>query len=302
MWGVSNILRILFIVKASTMQNSLVFRNGCLKLDWNVRLVCIESIGIVNLLIVSLHFDIWKKRMHYVVYIGNSSYFIFFVISCVSENNRLDFVLPFLFLTLVCIVTTPFVKFELQCQKRLSQINLMVLIRLKFKLYAVFIKWGSWINFLFMRGQDIVDNWDSPSKISRHCHKMLVPKIVVWHDQRELFAKLSLRDRLDRSVDFIGMILLCLLPLPNWFFRACFPTFFAADLKDFFTANNLSILWCSKLQHVSTYAFCCWDYIFTQKGNYSSPNYLCKSPKSPSPLYSNRSIEWNLHLPVMQVR
>ena len=238
--GVSNILRILFIVIAFTMQNILVFRDGCLKVVWNVRLVCIESIGNVNLLFVNVHFNIWENWMHYFDYIGNSSnfFFLFFTFSWFSEYNRLIIVLLFLFLTLVCLVTTSFDKFELQCQKR--HINVIVPIRLQFKLYAVFIKWSSWINFLFMRRQDIVNNWDFPSKISRHCHKRLVPKSVVWHDRREMFAKRSLRDELDCVVDFDGMIVLCLLPpvrlrlpSPNCFFRVCFPTLFAADLKDF---------------------------------------------------------------------
>ena len=183
--------------------------------------------------------------MHYVVYIGNSSYFLFFVvIACFSENNRVIFVLLFLFLTLVCIVTTSFDKFELQCQKRQSQINVIVPIRFKFKLYAVFIKWGSWISFLFMRVQDIVNNWDFPSNISRHCYKRLVPKIVVWHDQREMFVKMSLRDRLDRLdclVDFVEMILLRLLPLPNCFLRVCFPTLYAAVLKFFLPLTTSAI-------------------------------------------------------------
>ena len=59
-----------------------------------------ESIGIVNLLIVYVHFNIWKYGMQYIVYIGNSSYFFFFfvvvVCSCFSENNRYIFV-PFFF-------------------------------------------------------------------------------------------------------------------------------------------------------------------------------------------------------------
>ena len=157
--------------------------------------MCIESIEIVNLLIVYVHFNIWKNWLLYDVYIGNSSYFFFFAVvcSCFSGNNRLIFVLLFLFFTLVCILTTSFDKFGLQCQKRLSQINIIVPIRLKFKPNAVFIKWGNWINFLFMWGQDIFNNWDFPSKISRHCHKRLVSKIVVWHEQREVFVKMSLR-------------------------------------------------------------------------------------------------------------
>ena len=50
-----------------------------------------------------------------------------------------------------------------------------------------------------------------------------------------MFVKLSLRDRLDCLVDFVGMILLCLLrlPSPNCVFRVFFPTLFAADLKNF---------------------------------------------------------------------
>ena len=137
--------------------------------------------------------------------------FFFVICSCFSGNNRRIFVLLFLFLTLVCIVTTSFDNTELQCQRRPSQINVIVPIRFKIKLYAVFIKLGSRINFLFMRGQDIVNNWDSLSKISRYFYKKLVPSIVVWHDQREMFAKMSLRDQLDCLVDFVGMILLCFL-------------------------------------------------------------------------------------------
>ena len=44
---------------------------------------------------------------------------------------------------------------------------------------------------------------------------------------------MSLRDRLGCLVDFVGMIFLCLLPLPNCLFRVCFLTLFAAELKDF---------------------------------------------------------------------
>ena len=48
-----------------------------------------------------------------------------------------------------------------------------------------------------------------------------------------MFVKMSLRDQVDRLVDFVGMILFCLLPLPNSFFRVCFHTLFAVDSKDF---------------------------------------------------------------------
>ena len=48
-----------------------------------------------------------------------------------------------------------------------------------------------------------------------------------------MFVKMSLRDRLDCLRDFVGMVLLRLLPLFNCFFRVCFPTLFAADLRHF---------------------------------------------------------------------
>ena len=110
-----------------------------------------------------------------------------------------------------------------------------------------------------MRGQDIVNNWDFPSKSSRHCHKRLVPKVVVRHVQRELFVKMSPRDRLDCLKDFVGMILLVVLfllpcckptapfrlrlpsPSPNCFLRVCFPTLFAAGLKFFLPLTTSAI-------------------------------------------------------------
>ena len=198
------------------MQNSLVFRDVCFKFGWNVRLVCIESIRTVILLIVNVHFNILKFWLQYVVYVGNSSYFSFIVCSCFSENNRVIFVLLFLFLTFVCLITTSFDKFEFQWQKRLSEISVIVLISLNFKLFAVFIKCGSRLKFLFMPGQYIVNNWDFLSKICTHCRKRLVPK-VVWHDQREMFVKMSFSDQLDCLVDFQRIFLLCLLPLLNFF-------------------------------------------------------------------------------------
>ena len=106
-----------------------------------------------------------------------------------------------------------------------------------------------------------------------------------------MFVKMSLRDRLDSLVDFVGMILLCLLPpcrtpaapFTQLFFQTLLSHTLCSRLERFSTANNFSKLWCSKFQHVSTYAFCRWADIFTQKWNCSSPNNLCESPNSPSP-------------------
>ena len=59
-----------------------------------------------------------------------------------------------------------------------------------------------------------------------------------------MFGKMSLRDRLDCLVDFVGMTLLVvlfLLPPPNCFFRVCFPTLFAAVLKFFLPLTTSAI-------------------------------------------------------------
>ena len=66
-------------------------------------------------------------------------------------------------------------------------------------------------------------------------------------------------------------------------------------LEIFSTTNNLCNFWHSKLQQVSTYASCRWDDKFTQKGNCSSPNNLCKCNESLYPLSTNTSIEWNIY-------
>ena len=55
-------------------------------------------------------------------------------------------------------------------------------------------------------------------------------------------------------------------PSTQLFFQSMLSLTLCSRLERFSTANNLSNLWCRKLQHVSTYAFCRWDDIFTQKG------------------------------------
>ena len=66
-------------------------------------------------------------------------------------------------------------------------------------------------------------------------------------------------------------------------------------LEILLTNNNLCNFWHSKFQQVSTYAFCSFDDIITQKWNCSSPNNLFKCTESPSMLSTNTSLEWNLY-------
>ena len=62
------------------------------------------------------------------------------------------------------------------------------------------------------------------------------------------------------------------------------------------TTNNLCNFWHIKFQQISTYAFCSWDDIITQKWKCSSPNNFCKCNESSSTLSTNTSMEWNLYL------
>ena len=102
-------------------------------------------------------------------------------------------ILPLLFnlLAIISFVTTTFENFQFQSQVRLCQINIEVQICLKFELCGVFTKWGSRKKFLFVGRQDIINYWETPSKVPWNCHKGFVAKIV-WHDSWEMFRKMSL--------------------------------------------------------------------------------------------------------------
>ena len=112
--------------------------------------------------------------MQNVVYMSNErNWSIFVVLRRRRFHIRFSllFVLLFYFFGVVSSVTTTLDKFQFQSQKRLSQINVVVTIRLKFKLYAVFIEWGSRIVFVFVGRQDIVNYWDFPPKFPQSTTK-----------------------------------------------------------------------------------------------------------------------------------
>ena len=56
-----NFIKKIFIVVPLAVQNSLLFKDGSLEVVGNVRFVRIQSIRVVNLLIVDVHFNIGKK-------------------------------------------------------------------------------------------------------------------------------------------------------------------------------------------------------------------------------------------------
>ena len=175
--------------------------------------------------------------------------------------------------------------------------QLVVPIRLKFKLYAIFIEWGSRIKFLSVGRQDINNYKEFPSKISRTCYKSLLPKIA-RHHYWEMFSNQSLHDWLLFCRFFWGDSACSLYPatttqlfsesLPSHALCSCF--------EILSTANTLCKFWRSRFQPASTYAFCIRDDLFMQKRNYSSLDKMCKCNKIPSRLSINTSIEWNLNL------
>ena len=85
----------------------------------------------------------------------------------------------FYFFRIVSFVTTTPDKFQCQSQVPLSQINVVVSIRLKFTLYAVFFKWGSRTDFLFMGRQNTVNYWDFPSRFPETATKVWYRKLLI---------------------------------------------------------------------------------------------------------------------------
>ena len=84
------------------------------------------------------------------------------------------------------------------------------------------------------------------------------------------------------------------------FSRSLSSTVFCSCLEFLSTTTNLCTFWRSKIQQVTSYAFCSWVDKFTQKWSCSSPNNLCKCTESSSTLSTNTSIEWKLQFVLKQ--
>ena len=176
-----NSIRKFFIFVPLTMQNAFVFKDRYFEVAGKVRFVRIQSIRVVNLLIVDVYLNIGQNWVQIVVYMSREKSWSFFVL---LRRHRflirfcLLFVLLFYFSGIVSFVTTTLAEFQFQSQVKLSQINVTVPTPLKFKLFAVFNESGSRTSFLFVGRPDIVNYWYLPSKVSRNCQKWLVPRIA----------------------------------------------------------------------------------------------------------------------------
>ena len=209
----------------------------------------------------------------------------------------LFFVLLFFFFAIVSFVTTTPDKFQFQIQEGLSQMNVIVPNLLKFKLYAVFIEWGSRIDFLFMGQQNIVNYWDFPARLPETATKC-------WYRKKldlinEIFCKHVSSRPTDWFAGFVGRILLAvllLLPLPNCFLRLRLSTLFAAVLKFLLSLTTVAISGATNSNKSALMRFAAGTMYSRKYGFCSSPDNFCKCTKSPSTLSTNTSIEWNLYL------
>ena len=155
----------------------------------NLKFLRIESKRNVKLLVVDVHLNIGKTEcwMVFTRIMKRTG------VSCSSSSA----VYSSAFASSLCSFWTslvwyvlwprPLTNFSFKVIKHPSRINVVVPIRLKFKLYVVLIEWGGRIKMLFVGHQAIVNYWDFPPYVCRNCLKLLVPKII-WHDQWEMFV------------------------------------------------------------------------------------------------------------------
>ena len=193
--------------------------------------------------------------------------------------------------------TTILDEFQFQSQIILSQINVIVPIRFRFKIYALFIQWGSRIDLLFVGPQDIVNYRRSPRKVSGNEHKRLVPKIT-RHDRWETFVETSFPERLVflknlwewlRLHSFFGYHYLILLS------ESVFPH--SLQLSWFFsTTINICNFRDSRFQKVGAHAVRSRHDIFAQEWTWSFSNILSKCTETAPTLSNKTSIVWNLYL------
>ena len=248
---------------------SIVFGEGTTEVGGCVTLVRIQSIRVLYLLNSDMHLNIRENWFSNVVYKSNHKTgapflpppfpVLLYVYGSFLQHLFWNFfVLSVDFLGIVRFLTTTFGQLQFQGWKSLSQIKVIGTICLKIKLYAVLFQWGSRTTFMFVGRQDIVNNWDFLSWISKNRHKRLVTGIFRL-DQWEQIVSLSFREGLVCIAIFFGTTLLaCLTSLtafrfplwpPNSFPRVCLPILFAAALDFFSVTKNLCY---SSVQQVTT--------------------------------------------------
>ena len=104
----------------------------------------------------------------------------------------LFFELHFHFIGIVSFLTTTLDKVQFESQLPLSQINVVVTIRLKFKLYAVFIEWGSWFFSCSWDERTSSTTGISPEDFQKLPQKVGTKNYLTWL-MRKTFLNISSR-------------------------------------------------------------------------------------------------------------
>ena len=142
-----------------------------------VRRARIQSIRIVNLLIVDVDLNTRKKLN--AVYKSKRKNWSLVVLHFLIRFC-LFFVLFFKFFGIESFLTTNKNQFQFRSLEHLSWLSVVVPIWLKLKSQTIFINWGRRIYILFVGWQEIVNYRAFPYKIFRNFHRRLVP-MISWH-------------------------------------------------------------------------------------------------------------------------
>ena len=163
------------------------------------------------------------------------------------------------------------------------------MIRLKFKIYAIFIRWCTRINFLFMGRQENVNNCDFLFNVSKKCHRRLMTKIARY-DEWEMFVKMSF------GTDWFVLHSFFCYHNPIVFSEFVFPYSLQLSWSFFYQWHHLQFL----AQRIPTNQhpriLQLGRYIYAKIYLHENP-ITCASELNPSPtLSTNISIEWGLYL------
>ena len=175
--------------------------------------------------------------------------------------------------------------FHFQRQVGLSQIKIMVLISLKFRLHAVFFKWGSGMSFLFVGRQGIVNYWDFTSNSSRNSWKIWYGKLIEMITENYLWKCLFANNWL-----FLQILLewLCLQSFSCRHYTAVFSELaFRSSLRlfsNFFLPLTTSAISCSATFNKSAATRFEAATKFLRKNGSGVPPKSCASARNPCPL------------------
>ena len=286
------------------MQNFLVFRNGSLEVVGKVRFVHIQSNRVVKLLIIDVDFNVGKNWVQNVLYMRDGRNWSLFNRRFFLFCFCLFFV--FLFLLLWYCEFRNHDPWQLSVSKPSTSVSNQCKSSDPFELQTLcnFHRVRYWDRFLVhgttrhcqLLGLSLQDFQKLPQKVgTENYSKWLMRNVCRNISLRltDLFCRFCWND--SARTLFPATFRPPAVPFTQLFSQSLSALTLCSCLEFLSITNNFWNFWHSKFQQVSTYAFCRWDGIFTQKWNCSSPKNLCKCTESPSTLSTITSIDWNLY-------